>query len=426
MAHIGRRLRKLRLEAGLTQKQLAAPRYTAAYISSIEAGKREPSRKALLYFADRLQVHPDEILTGDSPRRRTELMIELGEARRELASGTPSSVASADHRFRRLSEVARRKALVDVRARAIVGRAMCAEARNDPEGALGLYSEALELLKIESPLARVDAIVGRARVLHGTGQIAYAAFLIEQALAELRDEGLEDPSAMLRLNASLVAAYFDAGLIEQAGEASRRALELAVSVDDPERLANMNLNIGIMLAQQGHWKEAETRLAEAQHWFDELHFAVDLARVKFVRGINLRNQKRYDQARPLLMTARDSFVAAGNELRAARATVALGLLERLDGNLDEATLLLRRAITLTGQDRAVAGIAERELALCMKDRTKTIAGLRKAIRVLEGAGLAKELAATYRALGDVLSEDEDLEVACKAYRMAADLFEQAA
>lgn len=424
---IGQRIRKLRIEAGMTQQEVAEPRYTAAYISTIESGRRMPSRTALAHLAERLDVDPDELLSGRSPARRAELLAGYMEARTVLASGTPDSVAEAETRFRTLARAAKVERLLDVEAKARVALGLCAEARNDLDAALEIYEQIFTLLAQHGPLSRIDALVSRARVLQAKGEIAYAAFIIEQALAELRDKGVDDPSALLRLHSSLVAAYFDAGLIERANASAQTALELAVSVDDPERLAGMNLNVGIMLVDQGDWRRAEMRLAEAERWYDELDYATYLARVRLVRGISLRDQKRFDEARLHLEAAREIFVRAGNALREARATLHLGILERLAGRTDEAIFLLKRAIALSGDDKGIAGIAERELALCQAgDRAKAVARLRKAIRLLEGAGIMDELAATYRALGDVLSEDKELKPACDAYRKAADLFQRAA
>lgn len=50
----GDRLRSLRREAGLTQKELAGDRFSHAYISSLESGRRSPSPAALLYLSGRL------------------------------------------------------------------------------------------------------------------------------------------------------------------------------------------------------------------------------------------------------------------------------------------------------------------------------------------------------------------------------------
>lgn len=54
-AAMGVELRCLRRGAGLTQAQLAAP-LTAAYVSSIEAGRVFPSVPALAMLLDRLDV----------------------------------------------------------------------------------------------------------------------------------------------------------------------------------------------------------------------------------------------------------------------------------------------------------------------------------------------------------------------------------
>ncbi len=58
------RLRRLRLERGLSQRQIAAPGVSYAYISRIEAGTRIPSVKALRRLAPKLGVTPEYLETG--------------------------------------------------------------------------------------------------------------------------------------------------------------------------------------------------------------------------------------------------------------------------------------------------------------------------------------------------------------------------
>ena len=58
---MGRRLRELRLAAGMTQAELAGRRFSHAYVSVLEAGRREPSRAAVEYFAQRLGVAVEEL-----------------------------------------------------------------------------------------------------------------------------------------------------------------------------------------------------------------------------------------------------------------------------------------------------------------------------------------------------------------------------
>ena len=61
LTRFGRRLRELRLAAGLTQAELAGRRFSHAYVSVLEAGRREPSRAAVEYFAQRLGATVEEL-----------------------------------------------------------------------------------------------------------------------------------------------------------------------------------------------------------------------------------------------------------------------------------------------------------------------------------------------------------------------------
>ena len=61
---IGERLKRLRLDRGLSQRELAAPGVSYAYISRIEAGTRQPSVKALRRLAVKLNVSADYLERG--------------------------------------------------------------------------------------------------------------------------------------------------------------------------------------------------------------------------------------------------------------------------------------------------------------------------------------------------------------------------
>ena len=61
---IGERLRRLRLERGLSQRDLSAPGVSYAYISRVEADTRHPSVKALRKIANTLGVTVEHLETG--------------------------------------------------------------------------------------------------------------------------------------------------------------------------------------------------------------------------------------------------------------------------------------------------------------------------------------------------------------------------
>lgn len=77
---IGRRLKRLRLARGFSQRDLSSPGVSYAYISRIEAGARTPSVKALRKLAAKLDVTTEYLEQGDDRTQTDLLLIELGAA----------------------------------------------------------------------------------------------------------------------------------------------------------------------------------------------------------------------------------------------------------------------------------------------------------------------------------------------------------
>src|SRR5690349_19140253 len=80
-ARIGGRIRSYRQQAGMTQQQLAAGRYTKAYISALEQGHAKPSMAALDFIAARLGVPASRFLTEDTRWSRIEADMALAAGR---------------------------------------------------------------------------------------------------------------------------------------------------------------------------------------------------------------------------------------------------------------------------------------------------------------------------------------------------------
>src|SRR5918996_281968 len=81
---VGERIRQARTRMGLTQRQLAQGRYTAAYISALERGLAKPSMAALTFLSERLGVSIPDLLAEDrgglsvAPDFRFRLLTLLG------------------------------------------------------------------------------------------------------------------------------------------------------------------------------------------------------------------------------------------------------------------------------------------------------------------------------------------------------------
>ncbi|MDP9223063.1 MAG: helix-turn-helix domain-containing protein, partial [Actinomycetota bacterium] len=233
---LGSRLRRHRIARGLTQQELADPYYTHAYISTIEAGRRQPSRQALAHFASKLEVDFEELETGRPADLEAQLALDLQEARIALSSGRHAeAVKSFEHIARR----SRRYGLVQLHAKAEQGNALVAERQGDLDEAIALNDRALELLVSEPPSTRAEATAAKARCLHGLGDVRYAVHILESLIAEMERAKTAEPTALVRLSASLVLPYFDLGLYAKAAEVAERAIGLAVRVTDPATVAMM-------------------------------------------------------------------------------------------------------------------------------------------------------------------------------------------
>ena len=89
---IAERLRRLRLERGMSQRDLSSPGVSYAYISRIEAGARTPSVKAMRLLAQKLGVTVEQLETG----KRTPLEQGVALAGLAYESLTPKELRKVE------------------------------------------------------------------------------------------------------------------------------------------------------------------------------------------------------------------------------------------------------------------------------------------------------------------------------------------
>jgi transcriptional regulator with XRE-family HTH domain len=94
---VGQRIRRLRLERGLSQRELAEPGISYAYLSRIEAGQRQPSVKALRIVAKKLGVSVEQLETGAPIPALARRELQLSDA--ELALRLATDLDHADALF---------------------------------------------------------------------------------------------------------------------------------------------------------------------------------------------------------------------------------------------------------------------------------------------------------------------------------------
>lgn len=152
METVGERLRRLRLERGLSQRAIAAPGVSYAYISRIEAGTRQPSMKALRKLAAKLGVTAEYLETGSDLTDDDRREFQIAEAELALRFG---DAAKAESQLARLAEEARVAGDVTDAARARLALALAADARGEHAAAAAAFEEVFALER-PSPLERID------------------------------------------------------------------------------------------------------------------------------------------------------------------------------------------------------------------------------------------------------------------------------
>src|SRR5881227_3881721 len=90
---VGARLKRLRLQLGLSQRDLSSPGVSYAYISRIEAGARTPSVKALRKLSQKLGVSVEYLETGRDIRDVDDRELRLADAELELRLSDDVSAA---------------------------------------------------------------------------------------------------------------------------------------------------------------------------------------------------------------------------------------------------------------------------------------------------------------------------------------------
>ncbi|MGD3105446.1 helix-turn-helix domain-containing protein [Streptomyces sp. YGL11-2] len=175
LADTGRRIKELRVGAGMTQHDLAGSDMSSSYISLVERGKRIPSGRALKILAERLGVGVTEISGGAESAestgrvRRLDLVGRLVAARRQWEGG---DAEGALREFRALAETesAGRQDDVYTEAQLAIAEILGSLGRAD-EGAAVLLRMLDALAAAPYAEARLRALIALADLLESAGRV---------------------------------------------------------------------------------------------------------------------------------------------------------------------------------------------------------------------------------------------------------------
>jgi tetratricopeptide (TPR) repeat protein len=373
---VGIRVKEAREKVGLSQRQLAFPGCSSAYISRIEAGMRTPSLQVLQLLGQRLGVTGEYLATGNEGAGRQDDLLTQAEFAFRF-----DDLDSAESLFREALEGAEEPRQ---RGRALEGLGQVAFRRGDPRKTVEYFHEALQAFGddvVDHP--KLADTLGRAHAM--LGDLGSSIDIYDRCLADA--QARRDKIEESRFSVLLGHALIDAAEFSQAENILEETVGLAEQIRDPVLHARL------------YW--LESRLYAEQ---DDPERAAGYAR-KALTIVQMLEDRAY--------VARAHQLLAHIEIDRGRPQEALEILERGRDLLDDSTPVEDAQYRLE-EARALAGIGETERATAL---AMEVSG------VIVNANI-EDAGRSYTLLADLFAGFGDVERAGELYELAAELLEQ--
>jgi tetratricopeptide (TPR) repeat protein len=423
---IGQRLRRLRVERNLSQRELSAPGVSYAYISRIEAGARRPSVKALRLLARKLGVSAEYLETGSEIHDFERRELRLSEAELSLRLGNDTAAAEAQLEELLAEAISAGDAAAATRAR--IGLGFAAFERGEHSRAAQLLDDAVGL-GLLSPASRPDVFATLGRAWAALGRPEQAVALFERCREQLEEEAPDDDAAAVRFAAYLSHALTDLGDLSGAHEVLREAVQQSDRLADPYTRIRLYWSLGRVAANEGRSQVALNYFRRAVSLFEATEDTYHLARAHLSCAWALLENGEVDEAGEHLDAAERLFGGSPE-------AVDVAMLRRLQGTLalaagDHATAIARarEALEIAGEslpdERGQAWFVIAEARAAEGSVADAERAFAEAAALLEQHGTPRARTACYRAWGRLLRESgreaEALDVLERATDFAAEV-----
>lgn len=389
----------------MSQRELASPGVSYAYISRIEAGTRRPSVKALRMLARKLGVSPEYLETGSELRDVDERELRLADAELRLrVGGEPEAARDA---FKALLDEASDAGDVPSGARARIGLGLAT-------AQIGEYGEAARLLQEAidfggaRPTDRPDVYSTLARAYAAVGASARAVDLLEQCIAEIERDDPDNVGAYVRFAGYLSAALTDSGELERAGSVLQEALQRAETDVDPYTRIRLYWSVARLAESEGRPARALEFARRAIALLEATEDSTHLARAHLLCAWIMDLEERPDEAVPHLAAAERLIVTHGDNIDLAQLRIEQAKNAALRQDPEQAVSRAREALDLL-QERETGTVGNAWWALAeglalRGDVPGAHDAFSRAVELLDANGLWREAAQCCRRWAKVLRD----------------------
>lgn len=339
---LGTRIRKARLELGLSLAAVAQRDFSRAFLSQIELGRSRPSTKSLQIIAERLK-RPVEYFLQDPQSSATMLELRLAEAATRIRRGD-------GQRARELMTelLARPQIAPEIRARA---QLVLAEALLR----LRAIPEAIDVLRVAIRASEASGWRALKVELYDRMGTAYyqlrhpheAGRWWDKAMSAYDDAELADPLLKARILGHRANLHYVAGQPREAIAGYQAAIAAAQDVLDMQALGGIYEGLAVSFQNTGDLTRALEYAQRSLRLFDTLQDVRMSAQLRNNMAEILLSQGHSDQAEALFLAGAEQLRQVGDRdllpyLLAGAAEAALNRGDRTRAS-SQVTLALRAA-----------------------------------------------------------------------------------
>ena len=419
-AVFGRRLRQLRTAKGLTQRQLAGDSLSVSYVSLLEAGRRTPTDGTVRVLATTLGCTEAELLGGQSlpAERPAVLTVRLGQ----LALAGDNADEAHGHFTTALSVPGLDPLL---RTEATIGAAQALERQGRLREAALIYEKLVqEAVHDPSYHASIKVVIGWCRCLYELGELTRVTEIGATTMQELDRLAAWQSDSAIELLATIAAAHFELGDLQQAERLLREGLERAERLSSPRARAAVLWNASHLASERGQHREALELAEEALAYFRHGSDRRSAARLLGQYGYLLLRQEppRVDEARSTLEEALAILREHGARYELGYVLTELSRAYLLKGEVAGAVDAAERSLDELGPEaaleraRAATALAAALAANGARDRAAEL--FTTAAETLGQMKTSRQAARAWVELGEMLVQAGDPAAAVDAFRKA--------
>ncbi|MEU7799416.1 helix-turn-helix domain-containing protein [Micromonospora arborensis] len=411
----GQRLRRLRTDRGMSQRDLAVGVVNQSYISLLESGARVPTLDVVMHLAEVLGVPMQALATdaetdaGPAPEPAPEARSAESELARKLITSSALDQGDLDRAERELTE-AYRAARRDNRTLAVVSRGLALERlleqRNNRAARYALLTELVDAAAATGvPEALVRTRIALSGAARDVGRLAEAFTQIELADQEIAQTGFVGGAEHIRLHAVHISVLSDAGGGAEVPRIVDRMLAMADKLNIPSICGRAHWVASIALARNG----------EIQRSLEHLRAAREMLANP---ATSLRDWARFAAAAAsALMDAEAGLPEITSHMLAARAAMAAA--KSAASPSAAASLEVRYALATGDPERALEiatsvdetdlpGIERVRFVLAVGRAQRRCGRVEEAVGSLRRAAQLAEAAAAYQRASQIWREINDV------------------